>query len=122
VQLDLSAARQNARDKIYETLNSVGNMGAQNQARSGGTIQVDYHGLHVGEMHEKYEALVEAILPVVKRVTIVTGRGRHSSHGNCKLKKALKKKIEKGKRTRWEHDPKNPGVLIVKWTEDDSNA
>lgn len=115
---DLSAAREKARDDIYESLNSVGSMGAQNDSHKGGNIQVDYHGLHVSEMHEKYEELVEAILPVVKRVTIITGRGSHSADGNSKLKKALKKKIEKDKKTRWEHDPKNPGLLVIKWVAD----
>ena len=112
VRSELAAARLKARDEIYERLNTVGNMGAQDTSDA---IQVDYHGLHVNEMHSKYEELVEAILPVVKKITIITGRGLHSTGGTGKLMKGLKKKIEKDKNTRWQAVPNNPGALTVHW-------
>ena len=64
VRSDLAIARFKARDGIYERLNSVGDMGAQQTARND-TIQVDIHGLHVGEMHAKFSELIKPILPVV---------------------------------------------------------
>lgn len=121
VRCHLASARLLARDEIYEQLNSIGTMGAQLQSRGddeNAAIQVDFHGMHVSEMHTKYEELVEAILPVVKRVTIITGRGLHSPGGECKLMKALKKKIEKEKNTRWSKIPNNPGAINVTWLAD----
>mmetsp|Transcript_35059 Transcript_35059/g.84824 ORF Transcript_35059/g.84824 Transcript_35059/m.84824 type:complete len:1109 (-) Transcript_35059:1667-4993(-) len=111
---EIATARLKARDEIYERLNSIGNMGAQN-VEEDNTILVDFHGLHVNEMHSKYKELVEAILPVVKKVTVITGRGLHSTGGASKLMIALKKKIEKDKNTRWDSVPRNPGALVVHW-------
>lgn len=117
LQSDLKAARIKARDEIYEKLNTVGRMGAQSTELED-TIQVDFHGLHVNEMHSKHKELIEAILPVVKKVTVITGRGLHSADGESKLMRALKKKIEKDRNTRWERIPSNPGAVIVTWIED----
>lgn len=86
---ELAAARVKARDEMYERLNTVGSIGAQDTSDA---IQVDYHGLHVNEMHSKYEELVEAVLPVVKKITIITGRGLHSEGGASRL---MKKKLKR---------------------------
>jgi len=117
VRSDLASARLKARDEIYEKLNSVGNMGAQNSTVDN-VVQVDFHGLHVGEMHSKYKELIQGILPVVKKVRVITGRGLHSTGGESKLMKALKKKIEQDKDTRWDKVPRNPGAIIVSWIKE----
>jgi len=113
---ELKTARLNARDEIYEQLNSVGTMGAQRSVGGRDLIQIDFHGLHVDEMHRKFDEQVKPILPVVKKVRVITGRGSHSSGGESKLKKALVKWIEK-KETgiRWENIASNPGALDVVW-------
>ena len=111
----LATARLKARDEIYESMNTVGNMGAQD-LENHDMISVDFHGLHVQEMNYKYAELVEPLLPVVKKITVITGRGLHSSGGQSKLMKALKKKVSRDKSTRWERVAKNPGALIIHWT------
>jgi len=107
VRSELAAARLKARDEIYEQLSNLGNMGAQN-ADNDGHIQLDLH-----EMHVKYKELVEAVLPVTKKVTIIIGRGLHSEGGHSKLMIELKKKIEKNKHTRWDKIPQNAGAFVV---------
>ena len=113
---ELKTARRNARDEIYERLNSVGTMGAQRSMDGSDMIQIDFHGLHVDEMHRKFDEQVKPILTVVKKVRVVTGRGAHSSGGESKLKKALVKWIEKKETDiRWENIASNPGALDVVW-------
>ena len=116
VRSELAIARFKARNVIYERLNSVGDMGAQQTTRND-TIQVDIHGLHVGEMHAKFSELIKPILPVVKKITIITGRGLHSASGESKLRKELKKRIEREEKIRWETVPSNPGALNVVWVQ-----
>ena len=90
----LSAARQKSREDIYTRMNSVGAMGAQ-QDNNGGLIQIDFHGLHVNEMRIKFKEQIIPILPVVKKVMVITGQGLHSAGNEGKLKKALFKLIAK---------------------------
>ena len=102
-------------------MNSVGTMGSERSDVDDGMLQVDFHGLHIGEMYSKYNELVEAVLPVLKKVRIITGRGLHSASGESKLNKAIKKKIAQDKNVRWDAVPNNPGAIVVSWlaeTED----
>ena len=120
VRKELATARIKARDKIYSQMNSVGSMGAEQEERGGSTlIQVDYHGLHVNEMRRKFKEHVIPILPVVKKVLVITGRGSHSVGKESKLKKALFKLIGQ-----YEDDiyfqrvDGNEGALYVLWREE----
>jgi hypothetical protein len=118
VRTDLAASRRQAREEIYTQLNSVGNMGAQlGSSDESGTIQIDFHGLHVSEMYQKFAEQVKPILPVVCKVVVITGRGLHSANGESKLKKSLMKRIEQHEPDiRYEKIPENPGALNVVWT------
>lgn len=118
VRTDLAASRRQAREEIYTQLNSVGHMGAQLGASDeSGVIQIDFHGLHVNEMYQKFAEQVKPILPVVGKVMVITGRGLHSANGEGKLKKSLMKRIEQHEPDiRWERVAENPGALIVVWT------
>jgi hypothetical protein len=120
VRAELALARQNAREEIYTQLNSVGNMGGQqgdDSDGSSGIIQIDFHGLHVNEMFEKFKEQVKPILPVIGNITVITGRGSHSADGESKLKKALMKHISKDEpNIRWERIEDNPGALNIVWT------
>ena len=78
VRSKLCAARQKSRDDIYTLINSVGAMGAQ-QGGNNGLIQIDFHGLHVDEMKIKFKDHILPILPVVKKVMVITGRGLYST-------------------------------------------
>ena len=118
IRTDLALARLNAREEIYTQLNSVGNMGAQQGASDeSGVIQIDFHGLHVNEMYEKFDGQVKPILPVVGKIMVITGRGLHSADGESKLKKSLIKYIDKREPDiRWERITANPGALNIVWT------
>ena len=92
VRADLAVARREAREVIYTKLNSVGNMGAEQQGTTasgegagGGMIQIDFHGPHVKEMCDKFREQVKPVLPVVGKIMIITGRGLHSADGEGKL-------------------------------------
>ena len=73
-------------------------MGAQQERHEDGTSMIQdnqlvdyhfYHGLHANEMRRKFKEHVIPILPVVKKVMEITGRGLHSSGKESKLKKVL---------------------------------
>lgn len=116
VRSDLAVARRGAREEIYNRLNSVGNMGGQRNIDGNELIQIDFHGLHVGEMKAKFKEHVKPILPVVGKIMIITGRGLHSSGGTSKLKNALIQHIDRNEKdVRWEVIAGNPGALNVVW-------
>lgn len=115
VRIDLAAAREKAREDIYSRMNSVGEMGAQQEGRDG-LIQVDYHGLHVNEMRTKFKEHVLPILPVVGKLMIITGRGSHSAGKESKLKKALFKLIGQYENNIfWQRVDLNEGAIYVLW-------
>jgi len=116
IRKELAAAREKAREDIYNRMNSVGAMGAQQDGRDGSMIQVDYHGLHVNEMRMKFKEHVLPILPVVRKIMIITGRGTHSAGKEGKLKKALFKLIGQYESDiYWQRVDQNPGALYVLW-------
>jgi hypothetical protein len=116
VRRELAAARIKARDDVYSQMNSVGSMGTEEERGDSSLIQVDYHGLYVNEMRRKFKEHVLPILPVVKKVLVITGRGSHSAGKESKLKKALFKLIGQ-----YEEDiyfqrvDNNEGALYVLW-------
>ncbi|MEL7181905.1 MAG: hypothetical protein AAFN63_19130, partial [Pseudomonadota bacterium] len=78
----LPSARETARNVIYQRMNSVGMMGVSimddhdNDDRSSpshGTIQVDFHGLHVDEAKQQLDEHILPILSTVGSVIIITG-------------------------------------------------
>jgi DNA-nicking Smr family endonuclease len=108
--LDLLDARQKAKDDIYNRLNNVGDMGAEREGQDGSLIKVDYHGMHVHEMRHKFKEHILSILPVVKRVLTVTGRGVHSIGNESKLKKALFRQVSQyNDRMYWQQVENNKG-------------
>ena len=79
-----------------------------------------YIRLYVNEMRRKFKEHVLPILPVVKKVLVITGRGSHSAGKESKLKKALFKLIGQ-----YEEDiyfqrvDNNEGALYVLWRGED---
>lgn len=117
---ELAAARVKARDNIYSSMNTVGAMGAQQEGGHDGSsmIQVDYHGLHVNEMRRKFKEHIIPILPVVKKVLIITGHGSHSAGKESKLKKALFRLIGQYEQDiYWQRVDHNEGALYVLWRD-----
>ncbi|KAJ3107733.1 hypothetical protein HDU97_003403 [Phlyctochytrium planicorne] len=98
-----------ARD-IFERSNSSGGMGQISNDRW--ELYVDLHGLHVEEAKLMMEQFVLPVVPVLKSVNIITGRGKHSQSGESILKKAMKDYLPTvgfvGKEVQ-----ENPGVLNV---------
>jgi DNA-nicking Smr family endonuclease len=93
-------------------MNNVGTMGAEVE---GGMIQVDYHGLHVSGMRKKFKDHILPIIPEVKKVMIITGRGSHSVGKESKLKKALQKLIGEYENLYWQRVEDNDGAIVVLW-------
>lgn len=119
LRTDLFAARMNARDEIYRKVNTIGGMGAEQEGENGSLIKVDYHGLHVNEMRQKFRDHVMPILPAVKKVMIIVGRGSHSTGKESKLRKALFKFIAQYEsKIYWQKVDKNPGALYVLWRDE----
>ena len=98
--------------EIYGKMNNVGTMGAEVE---GGMIQVDYHGLHVSGMRKKFKDHILLIIPEVKKVMIITGRGSHSVRKKSKLKKALQKLIGEYENLYWQRVEDNDGAILVLW-------
>jgi DNA-nicking Smr family endonuclease len=83
----LTEARENATKDIFERMNSAGDMGAFVPGRG---LHVDLHGLFINEAKEKIEELFLPVLPAVKKIVLITGRGVHNPKNEAKLKNALK--------------------------------
>ncbi|KAJ3297920.1 hypothetical protein HK104_011380 [Borealophlyctis nickersoniae] len=92
VSKQLETARLNAARDIFERMNAAGRMGAADEHR--GYICVDLHGLHLKEAEEMLEQFVVAVLPVLKSVIVITGRGSHSADGVGVLKEGVRKFVE----------------------------
>ena len=107
LQKKLNEARQNAASDIFERINSRGNMGVLEET---GIVHVDLHCLHVNEAKERVKEFVLPILPVLKRMIIITGHGAHSG-GSSVLKESLKSFFnEIGVRC---EETKNKGTLCL---------
>ncbi|KAJ3097596.1 hypothetical protein HDU97_004724 [Phlyctochytrium planicorne] len=89
---ELNAARMNAARDIFERTNASGGMGSLSNNRR--EISVDLHGLHVGEAKEMLQQFVLPVVPVMKSVVLITGRGKHSVGGDAVLKKAMKEYLQ----------------------------
>ncbi len=112
VRKQLGEAREVAREEIYSNMNTVGSMGAEREC---GMIQVDYHGLHVNELRQKFKDHIIPIIPAVGKVVVITGRGHHSVGKESKLKKSLFKLIGEYKNLSWQRVEGNDGAILVVW-------
>ena len=123
----LNNARRNAACDIFERINSSsGKMGAIIEYIEGGAlslsgvgsetrsslVHVDFHGLHVGEAKERVDEFVMPILPALKKMIVITGRGVHSEAGGSVLKQALVKYFAE-LNVKCEEVRKNKGALLV---------
>eukprot|EP00966_Prymnesium_polylepis_P284257 6566483-Prymnesium_polylepis.1 len=70
-------------------------MGIRMDADDREEIWQDFHGLHVPEAVTKLNQLLDDVLPVVRSMVIITGRGIHSTSGNPKLRKALEDQLSR---------------------------
>jgi DNA-nicking Smr family endonuclease len=84
LSVQLTAARANAAQDIYERVNSEGSgMGERTSSSQWESDErrVDLHGLHKSEAESVLVQFVLPILPVCKSIVLITGKGLHS--GGC---------------------------------------
>lgn len=126
VQKKLIGARRNAASDIFERTNSRGNMGALIEYIQDGVgemalgqgkiktsvVHVDFHGLHVNEAKERIDEFVLPILPVLKKIIVITGHGVHNESGCSVLKEELRKYFGQNN-LKCEDLKKNKGALCV---------
>jgi len=104
----LDAAKDNAAADIFAQLNAQGlNMG------DGGRNEFwqDFHGLHVDEAKAKLTDLIEQVLPAIRTIVIITGRGIHSPNGNAKIQKAVRQLVASRESLEITPVEGNPGAL-----------
>jgi DNA-nicking Smr family endonuclease len=87
----LMAAKENAHNDIYERMNSVSSIGI---SFSGQITSVDLHGLSVEGAKQIVYNTILPVLPVLKKIMIITGRGLHSADEQGVLKPAVKNYLE----------------------------
>ena len=110
-------ARQEARDEISNILGSVSDVCGYEDGHSS-LIKVDYHGMHVSEMRNKFYQQVIPILPVVKKVLVLTGRSGASADAS-KLNEALFKLVAQNEDSVYCRPVnENEEALYVLWRED----
>jgi DNA-nicking Smr family endonuclease len=75
-------------------------------------LKVDLHGLFIEEAKEVLDSYVLPVLPVIRKVVLITGRGVHNESNMAKLKLALKDHFFKIK-VRCEELSDNEGILCI---------
>lgn len=124
VQRELTMAQKNAARDIYHRNNSAGTMGMD----EAGKLYIDFHGLYVKEAIERFHETVLPVLPVQKIVQIIVGQGKHSHNTGAALKFGLLRYLQNKvsiavqrddglQNIHCEVDPRNHGVLIVRWQD-----
>ena len=124
LEMQLSDARKNAAEDVYNRNNSAGNMGFYNAEND--EVTVDFHGLYLRDAIEKYRDIVLPTLPVQSKFAIITGKGKHSESGKSVLRDGLIDYIRRSAEAKsidCEIDPKNSGRVLLRWiTENENNA
>ena len=108
LKVTLRESQLNAAIDIYERVNSV-------NTSSSDIMAIDLHGLHVNEAKTILQNHVLPVLPVLKKVYLITGRGKHSKDGKSVLRESVKKYLlkEAGLALRCEEQIGNEGVLFL---------
>jgi DNA-nicking Smr family endonuclease len=105
----LMAARENAHNDIYERMNSCGSMGIN---LSGQSTAVDLHGLGIEAAKRFIQDPILAVLPVLKKIMVITGRGVHSQSGECVIKQGIHNYL-KELEVKFEEVKGNDGAIYV---------
>jgi DNA-nicking Smr family endonuclease len=93
---------------VFEQINSGGDMGV---IGSDGKMRIDLHALHVEEAKRMLHEYVFPSLPVVRKVILVTGRGKNSKGGKSVLKEEIKIFVRASGYVC--EDSPNPGILLM---------
>jgi DNA-nicking Smr family endonuclease len=115
LRVQLSEARVKARDEIFRRINSADVHSAGDRH-----LSVDLHCMYAHEAIEKFNTLVVPILPAIKKMLIITGKGSHSANNVGVLRKVIIELVESVRNRehmRWEAMPDNEGALWVHWRD-----
>ncbi|KAJ1413914.1 hypothetical protein B484DRAFT_454976 [Ochromonadaceae sp. CCMP2298] len=111
-QVRAEAAR--AADDIFRQINEVGSMATETQ----GCVLFDLHGLKKVEALQKLEEIVLPVLPTLRRIMLITGRGLHSSRAEGQVHSVLKAAVGEYLQQRGlavEPVPGNDGAVFALW-------
>jgi dsDNA-specific endonuclease/ATPase MutS2 len=103
-------AKENAYKDVYERVNSIGFMG---MSWSGENTTVDLHGQTVQAAKKVISETILPVLPVLKKMTVITGRGLHSPNGQGVLKEALKEYLENELSVKYQDVESNDGAILI---------
>jgi DNA-nicking Smr family endonuclease len=106
----LMAARENARNDIYERVNSCGSMGISFCDQ---ITTVDLHGLDIEGAKQIVRDTILPVVSVLKEIMVITGRGVHNQSGESGvLKQAIKSYLGE-LQVKFEDAKENDGILNV---------
>jgi hypothetical protein len=108
----LTQARLNARADIFQQMNRSDDT---NHTSSGGDFKLDFHALTVADAIALFESDITPVLPVLKSIILITGRGLHSPQGQSVLRQALCDHIEAQDNIIWDNVRRNSGAIRVRW-------
>lgn len=77
-----------------------------------GVRALDFHALHVQDVAVMLDDLVMPVLPVLKKLVIITGHGRHNRRGQAPLQERLANEL-KYRRIPFERVHCNPGAFLL---------
>jgi DNA-nicking Smr family endonuclease len=118
LDVKLSDARIEAREEIFSRVNSADVHSAGDRY-----LSIDLHCMYADEAREKLYMLVVPVLPVMKKMLIITGKGSHSEESVGVLRGVVIRFVEsvrnrEGKRCmEWEAISDNEGALWVHWRD-----
>lgn len=88
LEQQLKAARLNAAQEIFAQMNADG-LGMGEEGAESGECVLDFHGLHAKETESLAVELFDCVLPALRSLVIITGRGAHSAGGRTVLRPTI---------------------------------
>jgi DNA-nicking Smr family endonuclease len=93
-----------AAEEIFRRVNSTNEMGSN---------KFDLHGLHVNEAIRIARDKIKPKLNETSEITVITGRGLHSTYGKSKLRDAMHKHFTHDLNLKCEIVDGNEGALVI---------
>uniref|UniRef100_A0A7S3AHD1 RING-type domain-containing protein n=1 Tax=Haptolina ericina TaxID=156174 RepID=A0A7S3AHD1_9EUKA len=116
----LKAARLNAAEEIFAQMNAEG-LGMGEDTESLGECTLDFHGLHAKEAERLATELIDCVLPAMRSLVIITGRGSHSAGGHSILRPVIERLVaDRSSAVRLEAVDGNRGAVRLRAHRDDS--
>jgi len=112
----LKVARLNAAREIFAQMNADGlGMGTENES-VGSECTLDFHGLYAKEAERLATELIDCVLPALRSLVIITGRGLHSAGGRSILRMVIERLLaDRSSTVRIEAVDGNPGAIRLRY-------